>query len=444
VTVRSHGLLVERSSQKQYDFSALHTLKESMNASTIQLEDQVLDPVLSLVHQTHNAIVSDDPLLCQHVARIYRQLGEEPMQIQQLRTAIEQAGQAPRYDHADTARDVLEDIRDQAVGYDVAKGHDSSTTDVFLDCVSMFSMNDSDSSIDRLGGNFSGSPDYFLETSSTFHPELCATNSPSEMMFVSAILPLPSQPRSQRYFLTFQEKAHRWHRVIVVATFDSLNGPSDILQISSLETLGSKMMCLPKPVQSPLRKVLGNVNFFGSVTNLFVHLNENENGQIIVDTTRVEMSEHVLEKAMSKEDKILQNFKHLGCDQFKESQVFFRARWSCHRNKVWVMVRYCTERKIPFASGGLQGVNGIDEFVDEVVRLNTFRDCASNNPLPLHGLITMPIVRQTNVHRHTTIQHFCTIGILIKAFCRIAARRVRLESAAFRGRGPWLGRVEGG
>lgn len=378
MTVRSHGLLIEQSSQKQHDYYALHTRKESTNTSTIQPEDQVLDFVMSLVHQTHHAIISDDPLLCQQVARIYRQLGEKPMQMQQLKTAIAQAGQPPKYDRADTASDVLEGSIDQAVGYNVAKGHDSSTADVFLGSVSMFSMNDSNSSIDRLRGSFSGSPDYFLETSSSFHPELCATNSPSEMMLVSAILPLPSHPRSQRYFLTFQEKAHRWQRVIIVATFDSLHGPSDILRISALETFGAKMMCLPKPVQSPIRKALKSVKVFGSVTKLFVHLNENENGQITVDITRVEIIEHMLERDMSNEDKILQKFKHLGCDQFKESQVFFRVRESCHRNKVWVEGRYCIERKIPLASGGLQGDNEFDEFVDEVVRFNTFRDCTSN------------------------------------------------------------------
>jgi len=136
---------------------------------------------------------------------------------------------------------------------------------------------------------------------------------------------------------------------------------------------------LTKSVQSPLRKVLGNVNIFGSVTNLSVHFGEDENGQITVDTTRVEIIENMMERAMSKEDRILQNFKHLGCDQFKESKVYFRARETCYRNKVCVEGRYCIERKIPLASGGLPGGNGFDEFVDEVVRLNTFRDCASKS-----------------------------------------------------------------
>ena len=154
--MRSHGLLVEQSSQKQHDCYALDTLKESTNTGIFQPEDEVLDSVMTLVHQTHHAIISNDALLCQQVARIYRQLGEKPMQMQKLKSAITQAGQPPRYDRADTAPDTLEGTVDQSVEYNVTKGYDSSIADVFLDCVSMFSMNDSDSSIDRLRGKISG------------------------------------------------------------------------------------------------------------------------------------------------------------------------------------------------------------------------------------------------------------------------------------------------
>ena len=46
-------------------------------------------------------------------------------------------------------------------------------------------------------------------------------------------------------------------------------------------------------------------------------------------------------------------------------------------------------------SGGLQGDNGYDEFVDKVVRLNTFRDCASNS-----GIIQFLVVILDDTSKH--------------------------------------------
>jgi hypothetical protein len=155
---------VEQSSQKQHDYYALHTVNEDTNAIFEPPEEQVLGSIASVVYQTHRSIMSDDRVLCQQVSRIYHGLSEQPMQMQQLRTAIAQAEQS-RYNRADTALDVSEGTVGQAVKHDVAEGHDSFTTDVFLNYVSRFSVNDPNSPIDRLHTSFSGSPDYYLKTS---------------------------------------------------------------------------------------------------------------------------------------------------------------------------------------------------------------------------------------------------------------------------------------
>lgn len=253
--------------------------------------------------------------------------------------------------------------------------HDSSTVDVLLDFVSRFSVNGPNLSIDRLRAMISGRPDSWLETSPSICPEQFDTAFPDKMMCVSAILPLTSHPRLQRYFVTFQEKTRRWQRVIVVATFDNFKDSSAMLQDSreANSTLGYKV--IPKRLKSPLRSLLGDIEDFGSVTNVFVHFKENDNGQIAADMTRVQKAENMLERQMSDENKILQDIEHLGCPQFKESQVIYKARLSCYRYKVWVGDRDCTERKIPFASAGLQGDNQFSDFGDEVKRLMCLRGC---------------------------------------------------------------------
>lgn len=166
--------------------------------------EQTLDSVSSLVHQTRLSVVSDDRELCQQVVRIYRRLGERREQMHQLRTTIAHTEQS---------------------------GHDSSTVEIFLGFVSRFSINGPNSSIDRLLGAITGHPNSFLESSPSFYPEQYDTAFPDRMMSISAILPLPGHPRTQRYFMTFQEKARNWQRVIVLATFENFRDPSAMIQV---------------------------------------------------------------------------------------------------------------------------------------------------------------------------------------------------------------------
>lgn len=307
-----------------------------------------MDSVSSLVHQTRLSVVSDDRELCQQVVRIYRRLGERREQMQQLRTTIAQTQQS---------------------------SYDSSTVEIFLDFVSRFSVNGPNSSIDQLLGAISGHPNYLLETSPCFYPEQYDTAFPDRMMSISAILPLPSHPRTQRYFITFQEKARIWQRVIVAATFEEFRDPSAMIQVSAVANLRLTYRMIPELLRTPLQKLLREMENFSCVTNVFVTVKESETGQITADTRRVEKVENMLERHMSDGNKILQEIKHLGCPQFVESQVVFKAQLSCYRYKVWLGDRDFTECKVPFASAGLQGENLFDDFVGEVKRLTSLRGC---------------------------------------------------------------------
>ena len=229
--------------------------------------------------------------------------------------------------------------------------------------------------MDRLLGGIPGHPNYLLETSPSFYPEQYATAFPDRMMSISAILPLPSHPRTQRYFVTFQEKTRKWQRVIIVATFENFRDPSAMIQVSAIANLRLSSRTIPERLKTPLERLVREMENFGSVTNVFVNLGENENGQIAADMTRVQKAENILERHMSNENKILQDIEHLGCPQFVESQVIFKAQLSCYRYKVWVGDRDFTECKVPFASAGLQGDNRFDEFADEVKRLTSLRGC---------------------------------------------------------------------
>ncbi|KAK0515444.1 hypothetical protein JMJ35_001478 [Cladonia borealis] len=327
----------------------LAMIRSSATSATRNSGEQILDSISSLVYQTHLSIVSDDRELCQQVARIYRRLGERRELVQQLRTTIARTPQS---------------------------SYDSSTVEVFLDFVSRFSVNGPNSSIDRLLGDMSGHPNYLLETSPSFHPEQYDTAFPDRMMSISAILPLPSHPQTQRYYVTFQEKTRKWQRVIIVATFENFRDPSALIQVSAIANLRLASRIIPERLQTPLQRLVREIENFGSVTNVFVNLRENENGQIAADMTRVRKAENILERHMSNENTILQEIEHLGCPQFVESQVIFKSQLICYRYKVWIGDRDFTECKVPFASAGLQGDNLFDEFADEVKRLTSLRGCS--------------------------------------------------------------------
>ena len=173
-------------------------------------------------------------------------------------------------------------------------------------------MNGLNSSIDRLLEGISGHPNYLPETSPSFYPEQYDTAFPDRMMSISAILPLPSHPRTQRYFITFQQKARKVQRVIVVATFENFRDPSAMIQVSAIANLRLSYRIIPERLETPLQRLVREIVNFGSVTNVFVNLRENENDQIAADMTRVQKAENILERHMSNKNKILQDIEHLG------------------------------------------------------------------------------------------------------------------------------------
>ena len=125
---------------------------------------------------------------------------------------------------------------------------------------------------------------------------------PDTMMSVSAILPLPSHPQTQRYFITFQEKARKWQRVIILANFEQFRDPSAMMQVSAVANISLGWRDIPERLELALQKIVRDIHNFGSVTSVSVDLKENETGQIAADMTRLEKAEYMLERHMSDEN----------------------------------------------------------------------------------------------------------------------------------------------
>lgn len=363
---RSHDALEAEFPSGQPDYHPLYPTTEGTNMANAR-EERLMDYVEPLLQQTYRSMTSNNSAPCQQITHIYDGSGQHRLHA----TPID----PPKRSRAQSLLNRAQNASHPSIEDGDSDGHHPATTRLILDFVSRFSVDDPHSAINRLGARFSGSLDSQLERSPSFYPEQYATSACSNIVCVSAILPSARDPRSLRFFLTFQEKCRRWRRVIVVATFHKLKALSGLLQSSFPANMGSRYFSLPIPVQASLRTTLQRIEHFSPVTNVAVDLEEDEDGQMTSVTKIREIAEDTMEKAMSDENGLLQDIRTLGCRQFQESQISLKARISCYRYKVWASGRDYIQRKVPFASAGLQGDNVFRDFAREVKRLNSLRQC---------------------------------------------------------------------
>ena len=190
--------------------------------------------------------MSEHSLLHRQIAQIYRKLGEQHMQMQELSRAIDQLVN-PRGEQrtenpshykqvpASSTSSTLQNIPDPEF--------DCSTADVFFDCISRFSEDDSDSSIERLHARFSGSPDYCLESQPSFFPEqYTADYLITDRVFVVAMKSSREDYRMQQYYLMYPRTPRRWRRVVVLAYCSEIREDSSISAVLAPDNLelGSK------------------------------------------------------------------------------------------------------------------------------------------------------------------------------------------------------------
>jgi hypothetical protein len=150
--------------------------------------------------------------------------------------------------------------------------------------------------------------------------------------------------------------------------------------------------------------------------------------------TTMKISEDMLERHMFDEDKLLQDIKDLGCPQFKEFQVILKAWITGYRYLVWVEGedRYCLERKVPFASAGMQGANVFDDFANEVTRLCSLRGCA--------GIIQLISVILDDTGRHLR-GYLCEAPIVYNLRVLFALANSLFKPIPWAIREAWIGQI---
>jgi hypothetical protein len=340
---------------------------------------QIRGSLTSLVDATQHAFVSEDRSLQRHFAQIYRALGENKKAIQQLKLAVQQRRQPMDEQERVTMGsnlgvEVLGELLESDLECESTEDDDSSAVDIFFDCVSRFSVDDSASSIAQVHANFSGSLDYDFESRSSFFPEqYMAEGLFSNRFFVVAKLQSEEDYRTQKYFVTYAETPRRWQRIILSITSTKSQDRSAVSRNSAPDNV-EDFGILPWSLQSLLNTTLPRIRLSGSVTRIDLSLKEDDRGQLATDSTRIEAEEDRVETEMSDEGQILQDIEDLGCKQCLESDVIVKSRFAASSYVVRVESQTCMEQKAAFATAGRQGRNGFHDFFKDLKLLHCLRD----------------------------------------------------------------------
>jgi hypothetical protein len=331
---------------------AINDENETLSTST----EEIQGSSTSFVDATRCAFVSEDLSFQRHFTRIYRALSDQKEEIQRLRLAV----QKPR-----------ERKDEPYLGCESTGDHDSSVVDIFFDCASRFSTDDSTSAVDRVHANFTGSVDYEFESTSSSFQRQYSTESPfSSPFFVVAMLQSEEDYRTQKYFLTYAENPQRWKRIILSVTSVNLHQQLALSRISApdnIDTFG----ILPRSLQSLLSKTLPHIRLFDSVTKIEFSVKEEDKSQLATDSSMIEAAEDRLETELSDEHQILQDIDDLNCKQFLESEVMVKSRFGVSSFVVCVKSWTCMEQKTAFATVGRQGHNSFHDFCKDLKLLHS-------------------------------------------------------------------------
>lgn len=225
---------------------------------------------------------------------------------------------------------------------------------------------------------FTGSPDYFFETASSFFPEQYTTKGLfNDPVCVFAMLQSDKIPGTQNYFLTYAETPRRWRRIIMAVKWDSNRKQPNFLQAIALNNYEFVRKTLPAQLLEPVTMLLQKLELFNSVTPLSLSLGEDDTGQAIINSPSIEIAEDLPEIGMCSEDQVLDDIDDLGCAKFLESEVTVQSRVSSTRFMVQVASRICIERKAAFASAGALSENGFHEYFNDLKLLNSVGGCTS-------------------------------------------------------------------
>ena len=340
--------------------------------------EQIADFATRLVHMTRQAVMYDNSSPSQQLIDIYKELGEQRLQIRQIESRFPRTKRT-NYEQTRLVSQFRTAFYEEPLKFkstsDSTETQDSCTVDVFYDCASRLSMDPSGCSVDALRTKFSGSPDYYFEMRPSFYPEqYMAKGLLTNPVFVFGVTQPEEDHLIRRFFILYAETPRQWHRMIISFTCFDAQTQSSILRSEEANDCEFHYYSLPATLQDLLlNTILPRLELFYSVTSLSMCLRKDEHNRIAVESQKVEATEDHVEHKQSDEAQTLQDIDDLGCDKFSEREVVFMSRISSTCFQVLVKSRICVEQKLPFAGAGERKYR---DYFKDLKLLHSLRDCS--------------------------------------------------------------------
>jgi hypothetical protein len=244
--------------------TALRPTDHDSNMSMLRKE--IVASLKYFVDETQRVFESRELTLHQHLVQAYREFGQQHVQIKRANSFLEshrqKNNQRISIDPKGGASVAEKPIR-LRLKFDPTEEHEAEAIDIFFDCVSRFSMDDSCSSIDRLQKKFSGSSDYCFESFPSFFPEQYTTEGMfHNRVFAVAMKQSPVNNRTQQYFLTYAETPRRWQRVILSATFINIRKESAFALVAAPDKRDDCRKVLSRQLLHFFNRLLSRLDFF--------------------------------------------------------------------------------------------------------------------------------------------------------------------------------------
>ncbi|KAI9711644.1 MAG: hypothetical protein M1828_001904 [Chrysothrix sp. TS-e1954] len=315
----------------------------------------------------------------------------------------------------------------------------SGAVDHFFDCVSRFSTDTSDQSVNFLGRPVALPCQYAFETSQEFYPEQYTSDTLGQSRIcVVAIKRTLSMRPMVKFFLVFSETRRRMRRVVVSATFSDLRKHEAILQVWAPDSQERGLKYLPSPLKPLLINLVLGLPSSSMVANLSVAFREDDSGQMLLDSHRLKTEDDTLETQLSDHARMMRDIDDLGCPQVLESEVAILKHLHSAVYEVFVGSALYLEQKAPFASGGREGENRFLDCFEDMKMLIAMRDCSGvsrfigvvldDNRRRLEGyLLERPVLWSIEdvIHKANALQETIPSGLRLHWACQVV--RIILE-----------------
>ncbi|KAL9108556.1 MAG: hypothetical protein Q9227_006642 [Pyrenula ochraceoflavens] len=337
--------------------------------------------VAALVRETQRAMILKDTSLSQHIAQIFQELSTNRRQIQHLTETLiaNERDWRGRWRRLSKRNRRISDRESSESSSDpsLTQRPESEAT-IFFDCVSRFSESTSDVSLQQLQTKFSGSPDYFLETSPTFLPERYNLDSifdgAANLVAMHNVQSTNMQHICKLFFL-YSRTPRAWQKVTVTATIISSYEHSAFSRAFLRSSFPSIYFPMQRKLETKLQSVLQTKPLLETVTSLSMTIMEDALGDINVDASSTVVAEDFDESRILDDQRMLQDIDDMGCPQFLESEVIVLKRRHVYEYLVYSESQKCVETKIPFGMAGNPRHNKLYDFIDRLKHRFILRDC---------------------------------------------------------------------